>query len=364
MNKIACYIHVPFCNSICSYCDFLRFVSKKDTIEQWLLTIGEEIKQRCENKSFHTLYIGGGTPSCLSVDQLHRLLSYCDRHISDCVEFTIECNPESLTKEKLECFKVHGVNRLSIGVQTTNNSLLKLTNRNHSKKDVVQCITMAREVGISNISCDAMYSLPTQTIQDVQDTLSFFIECDIPHISIYSLTIEENSVFGKKKIQALDEEIEADMYDMIVSYLTKHGYQHYEISNFAKEGYESIHNSHYWNYDDFIGLSMGSSGKEDHCRYECAKTFNHYFNHQFIEEKIKLSKDDEMFEMVMMSLRLKKGLDKNLFYQKFNCHFDEVFSDEIKKGLTKGWLINEKNHCRCSDEGYILCNSVIQLFLK
>lgn len=360
----ALYIHVPFCDSICAYCDFCRVKSNNILIDKWCHTLKEEIEDRLLEKSYDTIYLGGGTPTCLSIKQLDQLLSLIEPFTQGCTEYTIEANPESLTLDKIKLLSKYSINRISLGVQSTNNNLLKHMNRNHTKQDIQRCISNLKKFGITNISCDCMYSLPNQVIQDIETTLNDLIEMNIPHLSIYSLTIEEHSEYGRKGIQQLDDEIEADMYEFIITYLLENGYKQYEISNFAKPGYESLHNSHYWQYDDFVGLSIGASGKEEHCRYECTKNFEEYFSHQYIKDITKLSTEDEMFEMIMMGLRLSKGLNCLQFYERFNKTFDEVYEKEKNIAIEKGLLIEEDHMIRCTDYGFRICNTVIEMFMK
>ncbi|MEG2488200.1 radical SAM family heme chaperone HemW [Anaerorhabdus sp.] len=358
------YIHVPFCDSICAYCDFCRVRKNEVLLKKWLLTLEEEINDRISNFNFDTVYIGGGTPTCLSEDDLAQFLNLIKPCLTNSVETTIEINPETLTIEKAKIIKLAGINRVSLGVQTIDETLLKLIGRKHTKKDIMQCIKWLHEVGITNISCDCMYSLPTQTMLQLEQTLDFIVAIGVPHCSIYSLTIEENSEFSRKGYRALDEDTEADMYEFIVGYLERNSFQQYEISNFCKKGYESKHNIHYWQYDDFVGLSIGASGKEEHCRYECTKNFEDYFKHNFIQEIIPLTQEDEMFEMIMMGLRLRWGLDLKQFEERFNQKFDDVYVNEKTSAINKGWLIEKDNFLMCTDKGYEICNSVIEEFMK
>lgn len=358
------YIHVPFCDSICAYCDFCRVRKNEVLVKKWLLALEEEINDRISDFSFDTVYIGGGTPTCLSQEDLIQFLNLIQPCLKDSVETTIEINPETLTIKKAEIIKHAGINRVSLGVQTIDEALLKLIGRKHTKLDIARCIEWLYEVGITNISCDCMYSLPTQTMLQLKETLDYIVEIGIPHCSIYSLTIEENSEFNRKGYRELDEDMEADMYEFIIDYLKDKGFKQYEISNFCKVGYESKHNIHYWQYDDFVGLSIGASGKEEHCRYECTKNFEEYFKHNFIQEIIPLTKEDEMFEMIMMGLRLRKGLDLKSFEERFNQKFDDVYSEEKKSAIQKGWLVEENDFLFCTDNGYEICNSVIEEFMK
>lgn len=320
------YIHVPFCNSICSYCDFCHRVYDEDLSNKWLDVVSKEIKDKCKD-NYETIYIGGGTPTSLSNNQLDKLLSCIDQYAKEVVEYTIEVNPESLDINKINIFKKHGINRISMGVQTSNPDLLKLINRKHSFEEVKDKIKLLKDNGLNNISIDLMYSLPTQTIDILNKTIDDFISLDIPHVSLYSLTIEENSVFGKKGYKQLDEDIEADMYELIVSRLQESGYIHYEVSNFSRPGYESKHNIGYWKYEDFLGLSLDASSKVGDKRYTITRNFNDYLNdYNCVSELVNLSKDDQMFENIMMSLRMKDGLNIEEFNNKYDCDLLNKYS--------------------------------------
>lgn len=360
----ALYIHVPFCDSICAYCDFCRVKRNDNVVKKWLDSLKTELEDRIFEIDFDTVYIGGGTPTCLCEEDLKVFLDLIQPYLICSEETTIEINPETLTFEKTRLLKEAGINRVSLGVQTIDNTLLTLIERKHSKEDIVKCIQWLKEVGIYNISCDCMYSLPNQTMTQLKETLEFIISNQIPHCSIYSLTIEENSEFKRKGYTHLDDDIEADMYELIVGYLESKGYHQYEISNFCKDGYESKHNTHYWNYDDFVGISIGASGKEEHCRYDCTTNFQEYFKGNYIQEIIPLKKEDEMFEMIMMGLRLKKGMNLKLFEERFNLTFDEVYHNEKENAIKKGLIKEENNHLLCTDKGYEICNTVIEEFMK
>lgn len=336
------YIHVPFCNSICAYCDFCHVVYRKELVTKWLNRLKEEFNE-CKNEQYETIYIGGGTPSCLDINELETLLKLIKPHTKKIKEFTIEINPESIDENKVKLFKNYQINRVSIGLQSSNNRLLKLMNRHHSFKDVKNAVSIFKNNGIKNISIDIMYSLPTQTMPELKKTIKDVLSLNVPHLSIYSLTIEENSIFNKKGYQKLDDEIEADMYEYIVDELKKHKYIQYEVANFSKKGYESKHNLGYWHYDNFRGLSCGSSSKIDNIRYDKTKNINDYLNNKnIIVDKIKLNKKEQMFENIMMSLRTNEGLDLKLFNSRYKKDAISVYCDAINKNSNN--LIIKNNH--------------------
>ncbi len=357
------YVHVPFCKSICAYCDFTRSKCNDDLIEKWLFALKEEISQKDINRNLKTIYIGGGTPTSLNTNQLSQLLEMIQPYSSVVEEYTIEVNPETMDLEKLQILKKFGINRISMGLQAVQSNLLKLMNRKHTLDDVKLWVNHFKENGITNISLDLLYSLPTQSMIDLEESIDEVIKLNINHISIYSLTIEPGSEFKRLNYTSLSEDEEASIYFKAVSKLNEAGIIQYEISNFARLGYESKHNLAYWHYDDFYGIGMGASGKENHCRYDNTNNFNHYFNH--IEpEIIHLSKKDEMFEMIMMNLRLVRGMKIIDFNEKFNEDFKDIYAYAIISCINKGWLEMDDGFVRCTELGYPILNTVLEEFME
>ena len=326
MSKIRhLYVHVPFCRSICYYCDFCHRVYDKKLAEKWLERLQKEVKEELQDR-FETIYIGGGTPTSLSCDELKTLLEMLKPYSEEAVEYTIEANPESLEEDKIVLMKEYGINRISLGVQSTDSALLRSLNRKHDFSLIQEKIKLLKDHGLSNISIDLMYSLPGQTMEILDQTLADILSLDVPHVSLYSLTIEENSVFGKKGVKPLDEDIEADMYERIETVLTANGYKHYEISNYAREGFYSRHNMAYWNYDDFIGVSLAAASKVGDHRYTNTRSFEKYFSSDEIhDEDLHLTKEEMMFENVMMSLRTADGLDLETFRNRYSCNVTDVY---------------------------------------
>ncbi len=336
------YLHVPFCASICHYCDFCHRIYDERLAERWLKRLEQEIRDKCDGQ-YETIYIGGGTPTSLSCVQLEELLRILKPYAEGCIEYTIEVNPESLDEEKVFLFGEYGINRISMGVQTTDDVLLKSLNRKHTFSDVKDKISLLRSHGLCNISADLMYSLPGQDMDILKKTLSDILELDLPHLSLYSLTIEENSVFGKKGIDHLDDDMEADMYELIAKTLEENGYLRYEVSNFCRKGFESKHNMGYWNYDDFIGVSLGASGKIGNRRYTNTRSFDRYFNDDDItDEDLLLSNDEMEFENIMMSLRTTQGLDIREFNERYGCDLLEKYRKGVSDpniGIKDGRLV-------------------------
>ena len=313
--------------------------------DKWLDRLEREIEENCHDQ-YETIYIGGGTPSCLNIMQSEKLLRLIYPYASEVIEYTIEANPESLDPDKISLYKQYGINRISLGVQSSNDTLLKTLNRAHDFKTVKDKIRLLKDNGLNNISIDLMYSLPGQDMNVLSNTLDDVLELDVSHLSLYSLTIEENSVFGKKGISNLDEDTEADMYELIDKVLTQNGYIHYEVSNYAKKGYESKHNMGYWKYEDFLGLSLGASGKIDNNRYTNTRDMNKYLNSEEIRsEDLYLDKKEMMFENIMMSLRTIYGLNINEFEEKNGVDIRKIYP----KGLKNRYIEIKDDHLICNN---------------
>ena len=269
------YIHIPFCTSICSYCDFCKFYYNEEIVIKYINALKKEIKDRYKNEVLNTIYIGGGTPSSLDINILEDLLKYIDNTLktSDILEYTIECNINDITKEKLELFKKYNINRLSIGVESFNKDNLTFLERNQTKEDIINKIKLAK-MYFNNINIDIIYAIPNETLEILTEDLRLFLELDIPHISCYSLIIEDHTKLGIKKTEVIDEDLDYEMYKLIEDTLESNNYIHYEISNYAKPGYESKHNMCYWKNHKYYGFGLSSSGYIDNIRYTNTKNIN------------------------------------------------------------------------------------------
>lgn len=352
------YVHVPFCKTICHYCDFCHRVYHQNTVKQWLETIKKEIIDKCKDQ-YKTIYIGGGTPTSLTNNELIQLLSMIKPYTNEVIEYTIEVNPDSLDLDKILILKEFGINRVSMGVQSSNDDLLKYINRKHTFKDAKDKIQLLKDNGIHNISIDLMYGLPNQDINILKETLTDFLSLDIPHVSLYSLTIEENTVFSKQGIKQIDNDLEADMYELITDTLEKNGYTRYEVSNFSKKGYESLHNLGYWGYHDFLGISLGASSKIGNIRYTNTRNFNDYFNdYNHYEEYLELTYEDQKFENIMMSLRTIYGLDIYTFNLKYHC---DILKD-YPKAIQNPNIIIDNNRMYCNN--LAILNNVLLDFMN
>ena len=341
----SCYIHIPFCNDICSYCDFCKLKPKKEWIDAYLDSLEHEIKNYYKGEKIRTLYIGGGTPSILSIDELNKLfeiISLLD--LEEVEEYTSECNIESLTNEKLILFKKNNVNRLSIGIQTFNEETLKKMNRSHTYDLVKEKINLLNSYGIDNINVDLIYAFPGTKISDLKKDLDLFFSLNIKHISTYSLMIEPHTMLYNMKIKPISEDLDYEMYNLIEEEMKKHGFIHYEVSNFCIPGYESKHNLTYWNNEEYYGFGLGASGYIGNLRYTNTLSMGKYLNNEYDDENEYLSLKDKMVYELILGMRKIKGINIEDFNSKYSKN---ILSNSIIKRLLKnGDLILDENYLK------------------
>ena len=274
------YIHIPFCKTICSYCDFCKFYYNEKWVDNYLIALEKEIKSKYKNESIDTIYIGGGTPTSLNIKQLERLLQLTKLFNFKKIEFTIETNVD-LSLDKIKLLKQYGVNRISIGVQTVNRKHLKFLNRNHTKEEVINLVNILKQYNF-NINIDLMYGMPNQTLKELEEDLDFVLNLDVNHISTYSLIIEPHTKIYIDNVTNIDEDLDYRMYQLINQKLKD--YIHYEISNFAKDDYYSKHNLVYWNNLEYYGFGIGASGYIDSVRYDNTRSYQNYLNGNYVLE--------------------------------------------------------------------------------
>lgn len=362
-NKIkSCYIHIPFCNHICSYCDFCKIYYDKKFIKPYLDSLKLEIQNNYKSEYLDTLYIGGGTPSSLSIEELKYLFEIIKNiKLNQNYEFTFECNVESLTKEKLLFLYKNGVNRLSIGVETFNETLLNQLNRFHTKNDVFNIINIAKEIGFVNINIDLIYALQNETIKDLENDLKLFLQLNITHISTYSLIIEPNTKLYIKKQLPIDEDLDYEMYKKIEEVLKHNNYIHYEVSNFSKRGYQSRHNLTYWNNKEYYGFGVGASGFINNIRYDNTRSITNYINNNLNRNEQLMDDIINMQNEMILGLRKIQGVSKIEFQKKYNKKIEEVFN--IKQLLDNQKLAQDEKYYRISDEYIYLSNQILVTFL-
>lgn len=356
------YIHIPFCKKICSYCDFCKVFYNKKQISLYLDSLEKEIKDIYKGEEQDTIYIGGGTPSSLDLDELEKLfkiLSIFKK--SKNIEYTIECNFSTTTKEKLELFKKYGINRLSFGVESIVQKNLEILERNENKDQIINIMSIARKLGFSNINLDLIYGIYNETEKDLDKDIDFILSLEPEHISTYSLMIEKNTKLYLKNIEKIDEEIDFLMYNRICKRL-KSNYKHYEISNFAKVGFESKHNICYWKNKEYYGFGLGASSYRDSVRSTNTRSITKYLknNYSYLEEKLTL--DDKMSYEMILGLRLLEGVSKKEFYDKYKVNIDDYF--DISR-LLKNKLLKESNtNYYISEENLYISNEILVDFIK
>ena len=358
----AVYIHIPFCNHICAYCDFPKMLYHQKWTKPYLESLKKEILTYYQKEKIATIYIGGGTPSALNLEEFQILLETVNIFKKKKeYEYTIECNIESLTEEKIKLMKLYGVNRVSIGVETMHPNHLKTINRNHTKKQVEIGISLLKQYGIKNINIDLMYALPNETLQDVKEDIQYFLSQKVPHISTYSLMIEPHTMLYYKKQKPINEELDATMYQTICKELQKAGYQHYEISNFSLPGYASKHNLTYWNNEHYYGFGLGASGYIDQIRYTNTQNLNHYCNekYRFVEETMttQITMENEM----MLGLRKLEGVEESRFSKRYGKTITDTFS--IQKLIQKGKLKQENGYIKIPEEYLYVSNDILLSFI-
>ncbi len=320
------YIHIPFCKSICSYCDFCKVFYDSKWAKQYLQRLNDEIDNYYMGEEIKSIYIGGGTPSCLSLESLEYLLNLTKKFAKmKNIEFTFECNLEDLNLNLLKLLKFYNVTRLSIGIQSFQPHLLNLMGRNHTFKDAKEKIALARSLGFNNINLDLMYGFYNETFDDLRKDLKLYLKLKPDHISAYSLQLEDHTLLKVNNIPSLLADDEAFMYEIIVDCLIRNGYNHYEVSNFAKKGKESVHNLTYWNNEEYYGFGLSASGYIDKVRYTNTKSFFSYLKGNYrLEEKI-LSKQEIMDNEIMLGLRKIKGINQKEFKEKYQIDLKEAY---------------------------------------
>lgn len=354
------YIHIPFCSHICTYCDFSKMFYNEKYVDKYLDVLEKEINTKYKNEEIRTLYIGGGTPSSLNLKQFEKLLSITNLFKKNKLEeFTIECNPENLDEEKIKLLQKYSVNRVSLGVQTFNEKYLKYLNRMHTKEMVLNCITLLKNYDISNINIDLIYAIKGQTKEELLDDINIYKSLDIPHISTYSLLIEPNTILYNNDTKTIDEDLDLEMYNLIIDNLKD--YNHYEISNFAKKGFESKHNLVYWNNMEYYGFGMGASGYINDIRYDNTRSFNKYINGEYVKEENNLSKNEIIENEFILGFRKLKGININDFTSKYGFNILEI--KQIKNLIKEGKLINNGENIYISDKYIYLSNDILMEFL-
>ena len=356
------YIHIPFCDHICTYCDFCKVFYNEQWADRYLEALQFELEQKQINEQFDTIYIGGGTPSSLNERQLERLLRLIKPYSQTVLEYSIEVNPESMNLAKMELLVKYGITRLSIGAQSFNDQILSEIGRYHKAKDVYNLIKLANEYGIHDINVDLMYGLPQQSLAHVLSDIKIIQSLPVSHISVYSLILEDHTQLKNINYKPLDDEEDAIWYDAIVQALENAGYKHYEISNFYKDK-PSLHNLVYWHYEEYYGVGVSAHSLLNQHRYENTRSLNRYFEHQYIQTDVLLDENDQLFETIMMGLRLKEGLDIQKLNDKFHINFKEKYKSVIDKYVLLKCIEVGDSYLKPTHIGFKYLNNILVDFM-
>lgn len=335
------YIHIPFCKNICSYCDFCKFIYNEKWAYAYLKALKNEINDRYMGEEIKTIYIGGGTPSALSIDEIKSLLNMLDTINKNYLEeFTFECNLEDINEELLLLLKSYRVNRLSIGIESFDKEKLKFMERNADFNDALEKITLCRNLGFDNINLDLMYAIPGETLKALKKDLSLFLKLNPNHISTYSLILESHTKAYVNGVSEIEEELDYEMYKYITEKLSNA--HHYEISNFAIHGYESKHNLVYWNNEEYYGFGLGASGYIDKIRYTNTKNLKDYLLGNWVKEKEIIGEKEKMDYEIMLGLRKFDGINLENFKKKFGIELEKAYN--IEPLLKSKELIKKKGN--------------------
>ena len=354
------YIHIPFCNNICSYCDFCKLLYNKDFVKKYLDALEKEIKMHYKGEILDTIYIGGGTPSSLSITELDKLFSIIKVFkLSKEYEFTFEVNIEDITEEKLEILKENKVNRLSIGIESFNDKNLKYLGRNYTSDIISERVELAKKY-FDNINVDLMYALKNESLNDLEEDIDKILKLDIKHISCYSLIIEKNTKLYIENTKYISDDLDSDMYDIIDKKL-ENKYHRYEVSNYSITSYESRHNLTYWKNNEYYGFGLGAAGYIDNIRYTNTRNLSKYISDNYEKQNELLTKEDKIKYEFILGLRLTSGLNKDNFNKKYGININEI--EVIKELINKGLLIDDKINIYVPKKYFYVLNDILVNFV-
>ena len=353
------YIHIPFCKSICSYCDFCKVLYHGPWVERYLNALEQEIKEKYNGEEIHTIYVGGGTPSSLITKDLTRLLSFIRNtiNVSNDLEFTFECNLNDIDAILLDTLKEYGVNRLSIGIESFDERKLNFMERHHTFDDAKERIALAREKGFSNINIDLIYGIPGEGLKTLKRDLDLFLKLKPDHISTYSLIIEDNTKIGIEGVLPVKEDLDAKMYEYICEELDDKGYEHYEISNFCLKDKQSKHNMNCWDNKEYYGFGVGASGYTYGVRYDNTRSLTEYMKGNYLLKESVLSKEEIMDNELMLGLRKTKGIYLPDFYKKYGVNIQDIY--DLKEVLREKELIYEDDYLFVNPEYIYVMNEIL-----
>lgn len=370
-NKIGIYVHIPFCKKKCDYCDFISYCGKDNLIEKYVDSVKKEIENVKIKSEITTIYIGGGTPSYIDSKFIVQILEKIkEKNVAQDAEITIEVNPGTVTQEKLQDYINCGINRISIGLQTINDELLKQIGRIHNYEQFLETYKMAKKVGFKNINVDLMLGLPNQRIIDLKESLENVLKLAPKHISVYSLIVEDGTPIANKiengKLKLPDEDLERNMYWYVKNTLELNGYKHYEISNFAKEGHESKHNMNCWNQKQYIGFGLAAHSYINGCRYSNTCDIGQYLNKKSKDVKIiheEQTLEDMKKEYMLLGLRKLDGISISKFKEKFGENPIYIFRKELQKLTEEKLVVIDLDNIKLTNSGLDFANLVWEEFV-
>lgn len=380
-KSIGLYIHIPFCNSKCSYCDFNSYAGKLHwqdryfkALEKELSLYAEKVNAMYGHSTIETVFVGGGTPSAVDAQHIYNILNHCRRqlNIGAAAELSMESNPGTLTAEKLHIYREAGITRISMGLQAAQPHLLKFLGRRHTAQQFAEGVQLAKQAGFTNLNGDVIFGIPGQTMQHWKETLELLVSLQIQHISAYSLKIEEGTLFGdmyeKGTLKPVEDELDREMYHYAIHYLKEHGLNHYELSNFSVPGFECKHNLIYWQEREYIGLGAGAHSFLNNKRFSNEAKLETYI--QMVEdglipviEDIEVTREDEMAEYMFLGLRLLKGVSEKEFVDRFGVSMKKKYSAQIDKLCKVGLVSLDNEIVKLTSKGLDLANIVFMEFL-
>lgn len=373
LKDISLYIHIPFCKQKCLYCDFPSYSGKEKMMDKYINALNKEILRKAKEYRINSIFIGGGTPSYLNGSNLESLLATINKlNLKEDLEFTVECNPGTLDRIKLAIMKKHKVNRISMGLQSTKDHILKQIGRIHNYGEFKNNFLLARDSGFNNINVDLMFGLPNQSVEDWKESLEEVAKLKPEHISAYSLIIEEGTPFynlyEQDKLILPNEELERSMYLVTKEILNKYNYHQYEISNYAKDGKECFHNKVYWTCDEYLGLGVSASSFINQERIKNIDSIEEYIkkidNDESVAEEVYVNNiNDNMEEFIFMGLRMIEGIEISEFSRRFNKNLYEVYGEVIEKNIKKELLIISSGKLFLSSKGIEISNYVMSDFI-
>ncbi len=373
-DYLGIYVHIPFCSKKCLYCDFASYDNQFDKEELYIRNLVKEIENFNKEKYIvDSIFIGGGTPSVLSVESILKIGEALNKFDFDKnIEFSVECNPCSINEEKLIAMKSIGVNRISFGLQSYNDNILKSIGRVHNVEMFDKAYKTARDIGIENINVDIMFNLPNQTFEEFKSTLKSVTELEPEHLSVYGLIIEEDTPFyemvEKKQIDMPDEDVDRDMYELCETYLSERGYNKYEISNYCKDGYECRHNVKYWTREEYIGFGLNSHSMIGNVRFCNTGNLDEYLKEDFYEKYCYIEKEDvsvqqQIEEYIFLGLRLMDGINIKSLEEKYDVSFNELYGELIEKLEKEKLICVNGDNMKLTKMGVNLSNYVMSQFL-